>query len=133
MDNRMNTIEDSQSTPEHLAGQVGGPGFSQSSDAEMNATPGGLRKSMLDTEHDANAFGGASGQGSQMSRDANQGAQPQTGWAQSQTGGDWRTRLTQRAQSMRSTAGAHPVALGLIAVGVVMGVAAFMRSRSNVR
>lgn len=128
MDNRMNTLEDSQSTPEHLAGQVGGPGFAKESDSELGATPGGLRKSMLDSDHDAHTSGGFDERQSQMQSSGSQRARGDG--AVSET---WRTRLTQRAQSMRTTATAHPLAVALIALGVVLGIASFMRSRSSER
>jgi len=125
MDNRMNTIEDSQSTPEHRAGNVGGPGFAHPSDAELGATPGGLRKAMLDSEHDAHAPS-VNQQESQMANDWSRGSQ---GSAAGKS--DWRARMTQGAQSMRTSASAHPLAIALVAIGLVLTVASFMRSRSG--
>jgi hypothetical protein len=145
MDNRNNPTEDFQSTPEHLASQVGGPGFTNSSDAEADATPGSLRQTMLDSEHDSNIAGSdGESQGAYDSINPSE-IQPQ---ASSNVGGGyaantditsnanmdtWRTRVTERVRTMRTSAGQHPVALAMIATGVLLGTAALMRSRSRGR
>jgi hypothetical protein len=145
MDNRNNPTEDFQSTPEHLANQVGGPGFTKASDAQADVTPGSLRQVMLDSEHESNiARSDGESQGAYHSINPSE-MQPQT--RSNVGGGDaanadmtsnatlnkWRSRVTERVRTMRTSAGQHPVALAVIATGVVLGTAALMRSRSRGR
>jgi hypothetical protein len=138
MDNRNNPTEDFQSTPEHLANQVGGPGFTKANDAHADVTPGRLRQVMLESEHDANvarddgqpdssynAINPSAELRSQRGNDAASGANPNAN--------TWQTRIARRARGMRTSAGQHPVALAVIAMGVVLGTAALMRSRSRGR
>jgi hypothetical protein len=149
MDNRNNPTEDFQSTPEHLANQVGGPGFTKASDAESDVTPGSLRQTMLDSEHESNiARSDGASQGSYSSINPSE-MQPQartragggyssssyanTGMTSDAMSDTWRARMTERVRMMRTSAGQHPVALALIATGVLLGTAALMRSRSRGR
>jgi hypothetical protein len=136
MDNRNNPVEDFQSTPEHLANQVGGPGFTKADDSQADATPGSLRQVMLESEHDANVAG-SDGQSQSSYSSINPSAQhwPQVSSdaANANNADTWRTRITERVRTMRTSAGQHPVALAVIATGVVLGTAALMRSRSRGR
>jgi hypothetical protein len=139
MDNRNNPIEDFQSTPEHLANQVGGPGFTKANDPEAEATPGSLRQVMLESEHDAKVAREDQAHSSYSSVDPRaETRSPSSSNAVSQyedtaTADTWRTRMSERVRTMRTRAEQHPVALAVIATGVVLGTAALMRSRSRGR
>ena len=145
MDNRNDPTEDFQSTPEHLANQVGGPGFTKASDGQADVTPGSLRQVMLESEHESNiARSDGESQNAYDSIDPSE-MEPQTrsdmggGYAantdmtSNATLNRWRSRVTERVRAMRANAGQHPVALAVIATGVVLGTAALMRSRSRGR
>jgi hypothetical protein len=139
MDNRNNPVEDFQSTPEHLANQVGGPGFSKANDSEAEATPGSLRQVMLESEHDAKVARDDQAQSSYSSVDPSADAPPQSSsnavsqYDDTATANAWRTRMSERVRTLRTRASQHPVALAVIATGVVLGTAALMRSRSRGR
>ena len=140
MDNRNDPVEDFQSTPEHLANQVGGPGFTKANEPEAEATPGSLRQVMLESEHDAKAA-----QDDDQAGDSYSSVDPSaaTQWQASSNAASlydenapvttWQTRMSERVRAMRTRAGQHPVALAVIATGVVLGTAALMRSRARGR
>jgi hypothetical protein len=139
MDNRNNPVEDFQSTPEHLANQVGGPGFTKANDPEAEATPGSLRQVMLESEHDAKVARDDQAQSSYSSVDPSADTRSPTGsnavsqYEETTTANTWRTRMSERVRTIRTRAEQHPVALAVIATGVVIGTAALMRSRSRGR
>ncbi|HVF18481.1 MAG TPA: hypothetical protein VNA21_16280 [Steroidobacteraceae bacterium] len=148
MDNRNNPTEDFQSTPEHLANQVGGPGFTKASDADSDITPGSLRQVMLDSEHESSvarsdgesqsSYSSINPSEMQPQSSSNAGGYTSSSYASTNMTSDattntWRTRMTERVRTMRTSAGQHPVALALIATGVLLGTGALMRSRSRGR
>jgi hypothetical protein len=128
MDNRTDVTEDFQSTPEHLADQVGGLDATKAADAQATATPGALRQAILDAEHDENA---ASREQSHAQRWSGSRTAELGRWNAARE--TWRSRAMQPIRGAAMMAAQHPFAFALLAIGVAVGAAAFMHSRSGAR